>query len=431
MSDHTGSIRVTAIAVSAQLGGTERVLLELAERLFEFGVVLRVVTPRHGPLIQMLENIGVPAEVVPANDSFLKSSQQSGHVLSLLGGLAGLVEWSRALETHPFCRTADVVYTVSFKTHVAVALSHLRPVVWHLHEFPPPTTGLVWKLLANHVPEALVTNSKAARRAWGATVSPFWEQEIGWGRRTVPKRQLPSGSRHRAVAVLNGVNLDRFKPRARTGWIHEALGIGREHRLIGMPAVLARWKGQPEVLEAFQQVRDELPDVDLVFVGGSIYDTVAERDYGAELQAMIEDASPRVHLLPFQQDVELTYPEFDLAMHYSVRPEPFGRIILEAMASGVPVVAANEGGPPEILGDGIGPRREGGWLAEPRDPAALAQIIRSAFTLPNEILHSVGEAGRRRAEDFFSARRFAREVATVLHQTARLHGSMATAASSL
>jgi glycosyltransferase involved in cell wall biosynthesis len=220
------------------------------------------------------------------------------------------------------------------------------------------------------------------------------------------------------VAVLNGVNLDRFKPRDRTGWIHEALGIERAHRLIGMPAVLARWKGQPEVLEAFKKVRDDLPDVHLVFVGGSIYDTVAEREYGIKLKAMVEDASPRIHLLPFQQDVELAYPEFDLVMHYSVRPEPFGRIILEAMASEVPVVAANEGGPPEILGGGIGSRHEAGWLADPRNPAALAQVMRSAFGLPSEVLRSIGAVGRRRAEDFFSARRFAREVADVLHQTA-------------
>ncbi len=123
---------------------------------------------------------------------------------------------------------------------------------------------------------------------------------------------------------------------------------------------------------------------------------------------------PRVHLLPFQSKIENTYPEFDFAVHYSTRPEPFGRVIVEAMACGIPVIAANEGGPVEILGEGIGERREAGWLAEPRNPTALANTLRSALQLPTDVVRSIGEAGRRRAEDFYSWRRFAAEVTEVL-----------------
>jgi len=54
-------LRVTALAASAQLGGTERVLLDFAARAFEHDVVLRVLTPKDGPLIDILNQIGVPA----------------------------------------------------------------------------------------------------------------------------------------------------------------------------------------------------------------------------------------------------------------------------------------------------------------------------------------------------------------------------------
>jgi glycosyltransferase involved in cell wall biosynthesis len=128
-------------------------------------------------------------------------------------------------------------------------------------------------------------------------------------------------------------------------------------------------------------------------------------------------------LLPFQREVELTYPEFDLVVHYSVRPEPFGRVPLEAMACGVPVIAAGEGGPIEILGEGIGPRREAGWLAEPRNPEELARIFRSALSLPSDVLLSIGTAGRERAEDHFSSRAFAGKVAALLRSAARSSAS--------
>jgi len=77
------------------------------------------------------------------------------------------------------------------------------------------------------------------------------------------------------------------------------------------------------------------------------------------------------------------------------------------MACGVPVLAAAEGGPREIV-------TEGGWLVPPRQPPALAAALASALTLPSEALREVGRQGRLRAEDHYSARRFAREVADVL-----------------
>jgi glycosyltransferase involved in cell wall biosynthesis len=107
-----------------------------------------------------------------------------------------------------------------------------------------------------------------------------------------------------------------------------------------------------------------------------------------------------------------------LTVHYSIKPEPFGRVVLESMACGIPVVAAAEGGPLEIVGGGIGARREAGWLAEPRNPAELARVLRSALRLPGDLLRSVGAAGRVRAEDQFSSRSFASKLAAVLRDAA-------------
>jgi len=388
--DTKRAVRITAVAASAQLGGTERVLLDFAARAFEHDLNLRVLTPRDGPLIAILNEIGVPAQVVPASERMLAGSQRAGHLWSLPGSIAGLIAWARALDRHEFFEDADAIYTVAFKAHLAVAWLRRHPAVWHLHEYPPALTGTGWRVLSRYLPDAVIANSEATARAW-----------MG-----------------RATVVPNGVDLDRFHPRPRSSWIHERLGIPRSHRIVGMPAVFARWKGQMEVIKAFSAIRNPLSDVHLVFVGGSIYDTVSEREYGDELVAAI--SGERIYLLPFQPKIELVYPEFDLVLHYSLRPEPFGRVILEAMASGVPVIAAGEGGPIEILGDVTNrrtarpPDRPVGWLAPPRDVPALAQTLRDALSLPAEQLHAMGEAARRRAEDHFSARQFARKVADAL-----------------
>ena len=392
---------VTAVTAAAQLGGTERVLLDFANVAFEHDIALRVLTPCDGPLVEILNKVGVEAQVVEASRRLLRGSQQPGSLASIPGALVGLHSWSRKLLCHPFMQGADVVYSVAFKPDIALGLRRVHPMLWHIHEFPPKTTGRLWRMLARRLPDAIVANSTVVGEAWAENGGTDFE--------------------NRLTVVRNGVNLDRFRPRDRTGWIHRELHVPAESRLIGMPAVFAKWKGQFEVIGAFELIKDDFPDTHLVLVGGSIYDTVAEERYGWDLKARVERATgpKRIHVQPFQREIELAYPEFDLTVHYSLRPEPFGRVITEAMACGVPVIAAAEGGPVDILGEGIGPRREAGWLAEPRDPEELARQLRSALSLPTEVLASVGGAGRRRAEDHFSARRFGKELAGVLREVAK------------
>lgn len=385
-------LRVTAVTAAAQLGGTERVLLDFAARAFEHDIALRVVTPRHGPLVDILNEIGVPTEVVPGPTRMMRGSRRVGSLVAIPGALVGLAQWARRLSRHPFVTDTDLLYAVAFKAYVGSARQRV-PAVWHLHEYPPAVTGPFWTSLGHRVPVALVANSRGVAAAWR------------------PKyRGPPIG------VVENGVDLDRFRPRQRTGWIHQRLGLDRAKRLVGMPAVLARWKGQLEVVHGFERIAERYADVDLVFVGGTIYDTLVERDFEARLRATIARANARlgkrVHLLPFQAKVELVYPEMDAVVHYSLRPEAFGRVILEAMACGVPVLAAGEGGPVELVG-------EGGWLVAPREPAALAERLGALLDLTRETLGNVGAAGRLRAEDHYSARAFARGVASVLRTAAR------------
>jgi len=256
MSDTAGApLRVTTLAASAQLGGTERVLLDFANRAFEHDIALRVITPRGGPLVDILNKIGVPAEVVPAPERMLKGSQQFGQLWSLPAAVLSLIGWSRRVAEHPFVRDAQVIYTISFKTHLAAAFARLHPVVWHLHEFPPPTTGAFWRWLSRRVPEAMIANSEAAGEAWqpGERGKGKGERSASRGK-TIPHSPFPI-----PVVVHNGVNLDRFKPRERTGWIHDELKIPRERRLIGMPAVFARWKGQVEVMRRSKRFRTSSP----------------------------------------------------------------------------------------------------------------------------------------------------------------------------
>lgn len=394
-------MRVGFVSVSAALGGSEWVLLDLVTRAGRAGIEPLAMVPRDGPLLEVLRLRGVPAVVAKAPESFLKLSQRGGG--GFWGGVdlvTGLWSWSRAIErelTRAFPPRADdpvILYSNGFKAHIAAAAIRSARHVWHLHEFPPEKIGVLWKALAGAVPDATIANSRAVAGAW-----------------RLPR--LPP-----ATVVLNGVDLERFRPASRTGWIHDQLGIDRSARLIGMPAVFARWKGHLGVVDAFERgPARTTDDVHLVLVGGPIYDTTAEHGYAEELVRRVSRGSlgggsaprpmhERVHFLKFQNEPWTMYPEFDLVVHFSTRPEPFGRVILEAMASGVPVIAARAGGPTEIVEHGVS-----GWLVPPRDVPTLANTMEGALAADRS---DMGAAGRRAAEARFSVDQFVDGIAAVL-----------------
>lgn len=397
-------VGVACLSVSAALGGSEWVLADFAARARQHGIEPVVVLPKTGPLGDVLKQAGVPVTVAAAPADFLELSQRA--MLTAEGLLRfgrGVWSWSRAigaeldrLSVLPAGRPA-ILYSNGFKAHLTASLLRGYRRVWHLHEFPPDRLETIWKMLAGALPDATIANSNAVADAWRV-------------------RRFPAPR-----VAINGVDTTRFQPAPRTWWIHDHLHLPHDVRLIGMPAVFARWKGHLLVVEAFERIAAEVPEAHLVLVGGPIYDTAAERGYGEELVKRVRRSSlpgplaarplhDRIHFLKFQPEPWRLYPEFELVVHFSTRPEPFGRVIVEAMASGVPVIAADAGGPCEIVEPGVT-----GWLARPRDVPGLSELMMTGLAAGRE---AIGAAARRVAVERFSCDRYAAEVAAALRAVA-------------
>lgn len=143
--------------------------------------------------------------------------------------------------------------------------------------------------------------------------------------------------------------------------------------LIGHFGRIVRWKGQLEFVEAFNLAKQKIPDISAIIVG-EVTDgndaylkqlTKKTRDLG------IEDS---VKFVGYKQNTQDYYNICDIIIHSSIEPEPFGLVIIEAMAAGKPVIASTLGAAPEIVDDGIS-----GLIADPRSSDDLsAQIIKLA-----------------------------------------------------
>jgi glycosyltransferase involved in cell wall biosynthesis len=195
------------------------------------------------------------------------------------------------------------------------------------------------------------------------------------------------------VALHPCVDTDRFDP-CRLPTPKDArrqLGLPEQGPVIGMVARMQRWKGVHVFVRAMDHVRQRVPTASAVIVGGM---HALEPDYVAFVDAEINrlGLSQCIHRVGFQDNIPLWMQAMDVVVHASDR-EPFGMVILEAMALGKPVVAGAEGGPREIITDEVH-----GLFAPYGDDQRLATQIYRYIVEPGLARRISGNAPRRAAD---------------------------------
>jgi len=254
-------------------------------------------------------------------------------------------------------------------------------LIWHLRDILPPGGArrvLLWG--ARALSPRIICISQAVRAS------------------------LPD-NQPQARVIHNGVALERFRPQEPSPALREQLGLADGDRVLAIVSRLTPWKGHRTLLEALPRVAAAHPTVRLLVVGEPAFWT---SDYAEELAALAEalGLADRVLFLGRREDV----PELLALSEMLVLPsedEPFGRVIVEAMAMGLPVVATATGGVPEIVVP-----EETGLLVPPRDPPALAEAVVTLLDDP-ERSRAMGQAGRERVSGLFDADATARRVQDV------------------
>lgn len=194
--------------------------------------------------------------------------------------------------------------------------------------------------------------------------------------------------------------------------IRNELGIPRDAAVVSSFGRLVPWKGQDVFLRAMAKVLTRLPGVRVLLVGGEA-DGLEGRRYLESLQALALELriTDRVTFTGFRSDVPELMAASDVIVHSSTEPEPFGRVIVEVMASGRPVVASAAGGVPEIVEDG-----STGLLTPPGDAQAMAAAIEELLAEP-ERARALAERGRESVRSRFTAERFATQIQAVYEST--------------
>lgn len=366
----TPTITVLHVIGSAGFGGGERYLLDLirfSSRPFRHVAAV----PYAGPLSQSMDAAGNTCRII---NMPLRPS---------ISGILGLRRFNREAG-------ADIIHSHGFRANLYGRLAALITGKPHVATI--------------HVSLYDYRETAPARRRLYRCVekwsSPITRRFICISEAMATDTRKLGIKADKIVVIGNGVDPERFSGKYDCARIKKRFGIYDQGPVIGTVGRMVAEKGQVHLIRALSVLKSDFPDLVCLFVGeGSLLEYLKQ-------ETLVEGVSDMCRFTGPVAEIEAVYPVLDLFVLPSLR-EPFGLSLLEAMASGVTVLATDSGGPSEYIRSGVN-----GLLVPPGNPQAMAEGIKKI--LSDQTLRKVlaGE-GKRTVTERFNVRKTAEKIGEV------------------
>lgn len=342
------------------IGGGEVSLLKLLEALDRREFRPLVVVPAEGSIARRCRDLRIPVHAVDL------PSPKRLRILSMLRSVRTLTRLLRAEQVHLVHANGSraMIYGGLAARLTAV------PCLWHVRVAErDPLLDPFLRSLA----QAIVVNSEAVRN------------------------RFPQSAQPKTRVIYNGVDLEEFHPRPPSPQITHELRLTPEEPVVGIVGRLVPFKGHRTFLDAAALLRKKQPETRYLIVGDG------------PLRASLEEYARSLHLTDrclftgHRDDIPDLLSTMDVFVLSSLF-EHFGRVVIEALAMKLPVVATEAGGIPEIIRSG-----ENGLLVTPEDPRALADAVLTLLENP-ALRERLTQAGYRTVTERFPLVRHAREM---------------------
>jgi len=368
-------------------GGTETVVLETCKRLQEAGDSARIFCPEALATSRHEVMDGIPIERFPYFYPYVGLRPDARQLLDQKGGNLFSFALMRALQREP---KLDLIHLHTMKRLGGIArrVAQQRkiPYVVSLHggAFDVPTTEA-----------ASLTAPTAGTFEWGKLLGMWVGSNrvlddaaailcVGENERRAVQKRYPN---QRVEYFPNGVDLDRLKSGEGAAF-RQSQGIPHDAFLLLTVARIDPQKNQLTLVQALPALLAHVPQAHLVLIGA-----VTNSDYHAALEREVKKLglTGRVTIIPgLPHDSEELRNAYRAASAFVLPSlhEPFGIVILEAWAAGLPVAASKVGGIPFLVDDG-----KDGLLFDSSSPESIASALIPFCQLSAERHQALGEAG--------------------------------------
>lgn len=368
-------IKILYISSSGSMGGAETSLYNLVKRLNKDRYIPFVVCPKFGPLVENLQNQFITTVIIS-----LPSWRKLKSILSRSFSLKKLIRYA---ETHDINIVhSNTIWINHYAQKIGEELN--IPIISHLRDIIKKEQVKKYKL---HKADMIIPISDAVRK-------PLDEFGI---------------EDNRIKRIYNGVDLSLFsncKDVLKKEYNINGYLVG----IVGQLTPRSHWKGQREFILSASEVCKKMNNVYFAIVGGDDSST-SDPNHGSyirELKMLVKDLGIEDHVIftGYRKDIPDIMASFDVLVSASYA-EPFGRVIIEAMSAGKPVIGTNAGGAPEIIQNGIT-----GIIVPPKDHKSISEAL-IYILQKDEIRKSMGEAGRKRVYEYFSLDKNVEEIQNV------------------
>jgi glycosyltransferase involved in cell wall biosynthesis len=344
--------------VDRVLGGAEINLIELLEEAKRRGQWDMAVACRAGSRLGLaVEKLGIRQfdYGFPEGLNALRFTGKTFPWLRILRGWLALRAGAKRLRAINADFPSDFVITCTNKDHIAAEEAGIVPsrrVSWVNDLMTPDFFSLptrrVFAGVANRAGRLVAVSNAVA----GA----------------LENLRIP---REKIAVIHNGIPVQKYRGAAK-GAFRAEYGFPSDQPLFGVVGRICEWKGQLLFADVARRwIEAGLPG-NFVVIGQAFNE---DQPYAEKVRAAADALGARVRIVPFQEDVAAALADLDALMHTSIKPEPFGRVLIEAMAAGAPVVAANAGGAREVVEENVT-----GLLATPGDANDYFEKLRALMT---------------------------------------------------
>ena len=382
-------IKICFISHSSAMDGAERSLLILLENIDRKYFTPVVVLPRSGPLKEKIQHLSIKIYKVkiPWWINYRKNN-----LLSFLKFGYSIIQEAMALpKLYKIVKKEkiDMIYTntiVNFSGAI-IAFITKKPHVWHIREIIPDNPDLHFFLPDRWLFNFILRYSNKVITNSSATSKQFRNSKLDWKIRI----------------VYSAIDVEEFK-------IHQPFpsikGVKTTDWLVAVIGTLQKRKAQDDAIRAVKIAGKVIPDIKLLIIGEE------GKEYRNYLEALIFklNISDKVIFTGHRDDVPKILPYCKVLLVPSWN-EPFGRVVIEAMAACIPVIGSNRGGIKEIIEDGIN-----GYLVPPKSPSITAEKMIYLFHHKN-IAKKMGNAGKETVRNKFNAQYYIQNIEKIIMES--------------